>query len=261
MSHPLPRLNPNVRPSVEDDVPIIHRWLLSQDTEGVQGTFLCNWGLTKEVHEEGRMLVYEDPATKEPVAYAWGGLVQNGILEVRADRRGQGIGRAMVEHMLALAEQDGEPVLLVECAPSTSVPFWEQMGFTVIGANSYKPHAYRFLHRTFELPTEGWPAHVTIEWFPEERKWKSGTPAKSSQTMVGRLVGEDLYLPERSLCLHMGGGNAIVVRVAVNGADQYLDKAKYDEANELGIERCCNGYYVDRLRLPLRTDADTQAEL
>lgn len=96
---------------------------------------------------------------------------------------------------------------------------------------------------------------MTIEWFPEQRKWNSSTPAKSAQTMVGKIVGADLYLPERSLCLHMDGGNAIVVRVVVDGVEKYLDKARYEEAKELGIEACYNGYYVDRLKLPARPDA------
>ena len=70
----------------------------SQDRESIPGTFLCNWNLTLESQQEGRLIIYE--AGNEPVAYQWGGLIQPGILEVRTDCRGTGIGRALVEHRL-----------------------------------------------------------------------------------------------------------------------------------------------------------------
>lgn len=95
----------------------------------MHGTFLCNWHLTARLHEEGKLLVYINEASGEPVAYQWGGLLESGILEVRDDLRGCGIGRALVEHRLFEAAEAGEDILRIQCKPSTSIPFWEHMGF------------------------------------------------------------------------------------------------------------------------------------
>lgn len=150
-------------------MPKIRAWLEPQQRDEVDGTFLCNWGLTQRLHKEGRLLVYVDEVSGEPVAYQWGGLLQSGILEVRHDLRGRGIGRALVEHRLFEAAEAGEDILHIQCKPSTSIPFWERMGFELRPAGDAN-YALRYMRRTLELPDEGTPVQVLIEWFSEDRK-------------------------------------------------------------------------------------------
>ena len=146
-----PRLHPNIRQSTDADLAFVMAWLEKQDADGVKGTFWCNRRLTVKKHAEGELLVYVDPQTQQSVAYQWGGLISPGILEVRDDMRGRGLGKALVEHSLALAAEAREDMLLIQCKPSTSIPFWEARGFALISdkpsherANyAYRGHAPR----------------------------------------------------------------------------------------------------------------------
>ena len=93
----------------------IHGWPLRQDRDGVEDSFLCNWKLTLECQRTGELIVFIDPASQVPVAYQWGALLEPGILEVRADKRGTGIGRVMVEHRLADVRERNEDILFIQC--------------------------------------------------------------------------------------------------------------------------------------------------
>lgn len=243
-----PRRSPNVRPSTDADVARIHTWLKDQERNEVHGTFLCNWRLTAECHEEGRLLVYIDPKTQEPVAYQWGGLVRPGILEVRDNCRGRGLGKELVEHCLALTVDADEPILVIHCKPSTSIPFWQRMGFQLLSNEERgENYAVRLVQRQFELLDEGEPVDVTIEWFPEERKWEASTPPALAQTIRGSLFEGEVALAERIMFYKDLVERDPVVRVRVNDREWYCDKAKYEEAEYLGLQRCTNGFYADVL--------------
>ncbi len=252
MSRPQPQLSPHVRQSTDADIAVIHKWLQEQDEAGVHGTFLCNWRLTEKCHQRGELLVYLDPATQVPVAYQWGRLVTPGILEVRNDMRGRGIGKALVEHCLALADREGEHILHIECKPSTSIPFWQSMGFVLIDGDDgrHKNYAVRLMQEKLELPDEGDDVEVVLEWFPERRKWDEATLAARSQSSPGKLLNDQVWLAERAVCLRRIEDGDAVLRVVVNGQQWYLDKAKYEEAEDLGVERCTNGFYVEVLCAP-----------
>lgn len=106
----------------------IKTWLDAQEVAEVHDTFLCNWNLTVDAHEAGKLLVYVDEGSQEVVAYQWGALVHPGILEVRNDMRGRGIAKALVAHRLAEAAEAGHDVLRIQCAPRSSIPFWGEHG-------------------------------------------------------------------------------------------------------------------------------------
>jgi GNAT superfamily N-acetyltransferase len=251
MSLPQPQLSPHVRHSTDADVTAIHEWLQEQQQAGVHGTFNCNWRLTKKSHEEGRLLVYIDPQSQAPVAYQWGGLVVPGILEVRNDMRGRGIGQVLVEHCLVLAKQAREHILCIQCKPSTSIPFWQRMGFQLTDDDDPQEHyATRMVQEKLKLPDEGELVEVVLEWFPERRKWDAATSAVSRQEIRGGLLEGEVWLDERALCPGRIGNGDAVVRVTVNDHEWYCDKAKYEGAKDLGVERCLNGFFVEVLCAP-----------
>ena len=247
-----PKLCPQARPSTDADMVKIRAWLEQQKSDEVHGTFLCNWGLTQRLHEEGKLLVYIlDEDSGEPVAYQWGGLLQSGILEVRDDLRGRGIGKALVEHRLFEAAEAGEDILHIQCKPSTSIPFWQRMGFELRPDSDGTNYAVRYMQRELELPSEGKPVQVLVEWFPEARKWESTTRAIRTLSIAGVLVeGDEVRLAERALCSDEEVERDLVLRVCVNGQEWYCDKAKYAAADELGVERCRNGFFLDVLYRP-----------
>jgi hypothetical protein len=172
------------------------------------------------------------------VAYQWGGLVVPGILEVRNDMRGRGIGQVLVEHCLALARQAREQILCIQCKPSTSIPFWQRMGFELTDEGGPHQHyAMRLMQEKLEPPDEGEPAEVVFQWFPERRKWDAITPARSRQVVRGVQLDGEVWLEERVLGLRRIGDGDAVLRVTVNGQEWYCDKAKYEAAEDLGVER------------------------
>jgi GNAT superfamily N-acetyltransferase len=231
-------------------MPKIRAWLERQQRDGVHGTFLCNWGATEQSHKEGKLLVYIDDSSDEPVGYQWGGLLTPGILEVRDDLRGRGIGKALVEQRLFEAAEADEDILHIQCKPSTSIRFWERMGFKLRPAAG-ENYALRYMPRTFVLPKEGVSAQVVIEWFSEARKWSPATPAVRSQCIAGALVdGGQVHLAERALCATNEVGGDLVLRVSVDDEEWYCDKAKYRVAEQLGVKHCQNGIFLDMLYRP-----------
>lgn len=168
-----------IRKATVADLAAIHAWLIDQEAENVPGTFLCNWELTEKCHKEGRLLVYIDGASEQPVAYQWGSLVYPGILEVRNDMRGKGIGRKLVEHRIKQAIKQDENFLYIRCKPSSSIPFWQHMGFTLLSPEDGRNYAFLILEKKHELPSDGESIDVAVRFFPEDRKWDKSVPAYS----------------------------------------------------------------------------------
>jgi GNAT superfamily N-acetyltransferase len=246
-----PKLCPQARPPTDADMTEIRAWLEQQDRDEVHGTFLCNWSLTLRLHADGRLLVYIDEETGKPVAYQWGGLLESGILEVRHNMRGRGIGKALVAHRLAEAIEAGEDILHIQCKPSTSIPFWLKMGFELRERDEGKTYALRYMPRKLDLPSEGKPVKVLVEWFPEARKWESTTQAVRTLQVAGMLVEDDkVCLADRALCSDEEVERNLVLRVCVDGQEWYCDKARYAAADKLGVQRCRNGFFLDTLYRP-----------
>lgn len=243
-----PRIHHEVRRSTDADLAAVLDWLKQQDRNGVLGTFWCNRRLTVEAHQEDRLLVYIDPQTQWPVAYQWGGLITPGILEVRNDMRNRGIGKKLVEHSLALAAEAGVDLLRIQCKPSSSIPFWERMGFTMLGdKHERKNYAYRVMPRKRGPWKGAASAQVAIEWFPENRKWDQTVTPVVTQTIEGAWLDDHLELNERASFFAGLVKHDVVIRVVVDGQEWYCDKAKYEGAESLGIEACRNGYRIDTL--------------
>lgn len=248
-----PRIHPNIRQSTDADLASLMAWLKQQAHDGVDDTFWCNRRLTVKAHNEGGLLVYIDPELRQPVAYQWGGFISPGILEVRNDMRGRGIGKALVEHSLALAAQAGDDLLWIQCKPSSSIEFWQRMGFTLLDDkddDEQENYAYRVMPRKRDLLEGATKARVTLEWFPEDRKWNTSVAPVVVQTIEGGWRGHHLELSERASFFSDLVERDVVVRIAVDEKEWYCDKAKYDDADSMGVKRCSNGYRIDTLNRP-----------
>lgn len=252
-----PWLHPSIRRSTDADLAAVLAWLEQQAKDGVQASFWCNRNLTARAHQNGELLVYLDERSSRPLGYQWGGLVTPGILEVRNDARGRGIGKALVEHSLALAAATGEDLLWIQCEPRSSIPFWQRMGFTLLAdkvAHGHPleqgPYAYRVMPR-MRGPWEGEAtAQVSLEWFSERRKWDKTLAPVATQVLQATWFDDELELPERASFFHRLAEGDTVVRITVDGVEWYCDKAKYEGAESLGVEVCTNGFRVDTLYRP-----------
>lgn len=215
--------------ATSDDLEKIHCWLIDQNQNGVDESLLSNWSLTQKTHSEGQLLVALDGI--DPVAYLWGDF---GILEVKHSHRRRGVGRALVDYGIREANANGHICLVIECAPVTSVPFWKAMGFIFFDAT----HAYYPIESSVEVSEHATAAIVSIAFYPESRKWDTNTDP--IQTFTPAAYWES----DRTICLkqrlvyyqpsHRQLGDP-VLEVVISGNQIYLDKAKYEEARQIGV--------------------------
>lgn len=240
--------NGRVRPARDSDIPIIEAWLPT-DLRG--DTLAVNWSLTKRVYEEKGMLVWEDAGTLEPVAYFWGSLnTTDSILEVQPARRRDGIGRAFVEYLLVQSRVDGELLLEIEAAPPSSEPFWRAMGFE-FPKDEWAPRIGRRMQRRLQSLPEGPHVQVKVSFFHESVKYEPAAQHRplAEYSVTGAYdIDGSLVLNEEVACWSLRDGRDLVVRVEVDGRTVYFDKAKYSEAEALGIAQGRNGFSISAVR-------------
>ena len=237
-----------IRYSTDTDLEEILFWLEKQNLEGIDDTFYCNRNLTIDSHNEGKLLVYIDSVTNKAIAYQWGGLIQPGILEVRADKRRQGIGKALVQYRIDEARKNNNCLLKIQCKPASSITFWQGMGFKLYGDNN---EAYQLLSQTHELPRDGIPVAVKISFYARERSWKDDTlPIKTFTPNAVKIANDGVYLSERIAFFNYPNRypHDTVISIDVDGQQIYLNKAKYEEAKKLGICRDRNAFYLDKIK-------------
>ncbi|SEJ48260.1 MULTISPECIES: GNAT family N-acetyltransferase [unclassified Variovorax] len=240
-----------IRRSKPEDIALIRSWLEAEDAAGVHGNFLCNWSVIARAHEDQELLVYIDGKTGLPVAFQLGRLLQSGILQVKQDFRGRGIGKKMVAYCVNLARHKGEDLLVIQCKPSSSIPFWQRMGFTLIPDSDPPNKAYRVLERRHDLPAVGKPVDVVIRFYPEERKWRDACAALVQLAASGKELPDGVIQLDRRISFHEDAyplARDVVVEAEVNGVRQFIDKAKYRELQQRGVTRCRNGWFIDQIR-------------
>lgn len=239
-----------IRQSTRRDLEIVTAWLREQERQGISDTFCCNLEVIEIGHSKGRLVVYVDGRTDSPVAFQLGGLIYPGILEVRHDMRGRGIGRKLVEHCIQRARERNECILNIECTPSTSVPFWKKMGFRLLDPKAARPLAYRIVDKRHQLPVNGVPAKVTIRFFRlEQMHTKGAKPCKLSRPGAVRTPDGMIHLDQQVLFYPALYPNIIdaVVRIEVDGNTLCFEKAKYPLARRLGVQQCAHGFFIDRI--------------
>lgn len=238
------------RISTSQDLQRINTWLLEEENSEIEENFLCNWNLTKEKHGDGKLYVAVLEKTDEPIAYQWNGLVNPGILEVRNEWRRKGIGRKFVEFCISEALKSGVPSLHIECTPETSKPFWEKMGFTIYDNDR---HAYMLLEREYQLPKHGTNIPVQIRFYPEKRKRDKNTDPHCEFSLSSKRINDEIIQLERRVSIFPNlaiWARDPVVEIIVGDRVIYCDKAKYSEANEIGVIREYNAIYIDVLNVP-----------
>lgn len=241
-------LRTSIRRATNDDLRKVLAWLRGEERQGHPGNFYCNWTTIKAMHKNKAVLVCVDRKSGDPVGFFAGSLATDAIIEVKYDFRGCGIGRALVERAVNLSEDRDEQLLLVECAPSESVPFWKRMGFTLWG----EKRAYRVLPLKHELPPGAPQVDVKIRFYPEEKKSHPDVqPLHSYAPVAVRISVEEVQLAERVFFfaeLHPDARD-VVAEVIVGSTKVYSDKAKYAEGEQIGFKRCTNGFKIDKISL------------
>jgi len=242
-----------IRLATDTDMDSIRSWLIEEASRETHGNFLCNWEITMRNHRDRRVLVYIDGPTQKPVAYQWGGLIHPGILQVQSAYRRRGIGKKLAMHCMSIASKKNECLLFIKCKPSSSVPFWQSMGFTMRPENDGAIHAYKTLPKLLELPKDGTPIRATIRFFPEEIIWNRNSKALVKKSPKAQKTNDGIiHLGERVLFHREEYPDAhdVVIELKLNGRRIHFAKTKHKESIQLGVKTCSNGYFIDRIWIP-----------
>ena len=242
-------LKGKIRRSTDTDMDEIYVWLKDQNARNIDGTFYCNWELTINAHKRGDLVVFVDYKSNEVVAYLWGGIAGIDILEVRENKRNQGIGKKLVNQRISFARKKNQNILLIECKPWESIPFWKKMGFTMADASSLnRKYAYLIIKRKHKLPLNGKLIDLEISIYPEEKIWNSSVHSLTSEKPQSVITDdgiihleERISVPGRSLC----NNKDLVVEIKIESDTLYCGKANNPKADSLGVKSCTNGYYMD----------------
>ncbi|MBM3096062.1 GNAT family N-acetyltransferase [Ensifer sp. T173] len=238
-----------IRKATAKDVADIRGWLELEYQETGEG-FFCNWRVIEAIHDEAMLDVLV--LGSEAVAFVADGRKGPDIVAVRPDLRGRRLGRLAAEHALQSAYDRGNSVVHIECAPPTSIPFWQTMGFTMLAdpdGNRRNTRAYKTLPRKLIAP-KGQPLSFSIRLYPEQRDWSKNTEPLAEIAGVGSKVGNTLHLPERAILYHpqIEANFDSVIGVQVGGQEVFEGKVKRPAAELLGVEMDpCREYYMDRI--------------
>ena len=238
-----------IRKSSDADLAEVLRWSKQDDADG-ETSFYCNRNVISECHDEGELYVLADSATDLPIAFLANGRYEPYILSVKADRRGERHGYALAQFMIDLWRATDASVIEFECAPETSIPFWQHLGFRMYRAD----RAYMLLPKMHELPSGAPRVEVNITFYPEQEKSREGASPLMAATPRAARTGTDVIsLAERVFVfedLIPGNHLDVVVAIEVDGREVWRDKAKYPGARALGVRRDGHGWFIDELRLP-----------
>jgi GNAT superfamily N-acetyltransferase len=244
--------------STDEDLEYILHWLKAQwDDDGGGSGFWGNRKIIRKAHEEtSEMWVVREDG--KAVAFQVGRYSPD-ITCVKDTHQRKGYGSALFRAGLERAHADDVTMLSGECNPEASLPFWLKMGFKQTKEN----RGYRqgipvemWLPRNLPFPDGDVATDVEVELaiFPEKVRWEKSTRAATVVRPTARMkagktrvhLGERFFIPDQSDSL----GDPVLM-CTVNGRQVFFDKAKYPEAEALGVQRDPLGTrYIDFLDVP-----------
>lgn len=234
------------------DMKAIMQWLEAEDEQGVDGNFLCNWQVIAAHQAKSDCLVCIEG--DHPIGFFAGGLTLCGILQVRNEFRGTGVGSALVDRAIKDSISKGSHLLVIECAPIESLSFWESKGFTRTSDDEYAKHIYatRILKKTKDLPQTASDVDVEVRIFPGEKIWEPKTLPESIHRPRAKRSSDGLiHLSESVLFFSALPPRRLedpAVEILVEGKTVFLEKAKRPSGQDMGIQPCENGYQINSLK-------------
>ncbi|MGI3903162.1 MAG: hypothetical protein ACRYGP_03425 [Janthinobacterium lividum] len=180
---------------------------------------------------------------------------------VRQDWHRRGLGKILLEASIARAYRDDFNVLMGECSPVTSLPFWLAQGFDRYGdIGEWQPVLVRrVLPRRHELPAGRPLVDVVVGFYPEavtygrlahmlapiaEHRLRGGLLADGAIQLERRVIGLTDDEPDRK---------DLAVRIEVDGVERCFGKAKHAGAVAAGVRRGRDyaSFHMDRLEPPV----------
>lgn len=233
----------------EDLAQVLH-WLEREYTQDDEG-FWCNRSIIERSCERGDFWVIRQGGTA--VAFQVGEHSPD-IVCVKKDLRKNGFGTALFEAALERSYLDNINVMIGECSPRESFPFWKKHGFVPYGSygSSGGIPVYRTLPRNLSVPSGLPSVDVEIDFFDEDIKYgKNLDPIVTFHGEAAQRSNGSVQLAERIICPRLLARKDVVVRVVVDGKELCFDKAKYDGPELVGVFQGAdrNSFYLDRISM------------
>ncbi|KQS49498.1 GNAT family N-acetyltransferase [Sphingomonas sp. Leaf198] len=242
--------------STDADRDFVLDWLQREHQQHGSG-FWSNRNIIARAHDDGELWVIRE--NDQAVAFQVGDHAAD-IVSVRHDCRGGGYGTALFQASLERAVRDDVNVLEGQCAPETSLGFWNRMGFEQYD-NWRRPdelRVRRVLPKAFPLPPDLPRATVTVSFLPERALYSAG----ETVTPIATYVIEGAVRPDGSVMLSRRAlgladdepdSHDLAVRIEIDGNERILAKGKY--AGAAGVKHDWRGdaFFVD-IVMPLTSD-------
>lgn len=121
----------HVSKPTDNQVDKILEWLREESANGAEDGFWNNNKVIAQSHETGSLLVAIEKSSSLPVGFLCFDQINAiiNILNVKLDYRKQGVGRLLADHIIRESIDSGFPGLLIDRNPSSSIPFWNNLGF------------------------------------------------------------------------------------------------------------------------------------
>jgi GNAT superfamily N-acetyltransferase len=238
--HELPLL---IRKATDDDLNRIHEWLVEQDHNKVDGTFLFNWAMTQKVQRKNQLFVAL--LEGKPIAYIWEDF---GILEVCEEFRGRGVGRCLVGFALTQAQNQERYAINIQCAPVSSIPFWQKIGFELYSTDK----ASMILPKKLAQPKGGELVKVEFSFYPEKAQWDSSIAEIKYFSANAKRDGNGIiHLSERiaAYCNREQYRGDAVIKICLDDEQIYFGKAKHKKAKQLGVIFKSGAFAVEKIQL------------
>lgn len=241
----------------------IKSWLKNEKNTKGQ-SFDCNLSKIKYALDNNNLLVMSE---NKPIGFS--ALSNKGIeiLNIKQDFQKRGYGRQLVDKSINILKERGSHLVLIECNPETSIPFWKKMGFTFDhsekhGAETASYYSKKIEHLFQEKPhfiakTE----YLTIALYSKEKEWNKTIEASTDFKIKKHYLNDDNFFFEdedgkyhSSILIYPLPEDVDSVISIRNGKEKiccgrikYCEKTELDEAIYHGIIKTyCRNYALGK---------------
>jgi GNAT superfamily N-acetyltransferase len=209
-----------IRHATQSDLLAIRVWLEEEARREGERGFLNNMSLIEDGQRKRELTVLLEDSMS-PAAFCLASDRDMHILEVRPDRRGQGLGRRLVEHVLSRSRDAGSLGMCGHCCPEESLPFWLHIGFKHVPdhVQAYRI-AYPFRRARSLIPNA--PTHdVTFTLFTDY----PAETVRKTRTITASCLGGSYQLAEDFV--EYASDPDELLRIEADDRVLYAGKSKY----------------------------------